>query len=500
MRIKRIKNAKRNIVFGMLLKIYQIVLPFIMRTLMIYQMGLEYAGLNNLFTSIFQVLNLAELGVGAALTFSMYEPIAKDDSVRICALLKVYRFCFRIIGVLILMMGLICMPFLKFLIKGSVPDNLNIYILFALYLINTVLSYWLFSYKKSLIYAHQRIDINSKIVLTTSTIQYILQMYVLLVIRNYYLYLLASIFAQILSNLISALIVNRIYPYRPIGTLDKKKVQGLVTNKLGGTILRSADSIVISAFLGLNVLAIYQNYYFILTAVISLIAVTFEACIAGIGNSLVLEESHKNYEDFCTMTFMVCWLIGLCCSCFLCLYQPFITLWVGEENLLAYPLVICLVVYFFVYEIDQLIGTFKDAAGIWYQDRYRPLVTAIVNLILSIILVQFTNLYGVLISTVISLVFIGMPWLLYNVFKTVFIGESINRYLTLLLKFVVGTLIVCFITYFICERIYLVGFKGILVKALLTIILSNILNFLLYFKCKEFSMAKKIVIRMLHKD
>ena len=223
MKIERTKNASRNIAFGIILKIYQIILPFVMRTIMIYLMGIEYAGLNNLFSSIFQILNLAELGVGAALTYSMYKPIAEDDTSKICALLKLYKICFEIIGIIILGLGLICVPFLPYLINGSIPDNLNLYVLYLLYLTNTVLSYWLFSYKKSLIYAHQRIDINCKIMIITYTIQYIGQIIILFVLKNYYLYLLMSIISQILNNILAVYIVNKIYfNYIPKGDLEKE--------------------------------------------------------------------------------------------------------------------------------------------------------------------------------------------------------------------------------------------------------------------------------------
>ena len=222
MKIERTKNASRNIAFGIILKIYQIILPFVMRTIMIYLMGIEYAGLNNLFSSIFQILNLAELGVGAALTYSMYKPIAEDDTNKICALLKLYKICFEIIGIIILGLGLICVPFLPYLINGSIPDNLNLYVLYLLYLTNTVLSYWLFSYKKSLIYAHQRTDINSKIMIITYTIQYIGQIIILFALKNYYLYLLMSIISQILNNILAVYIVNKIYfNYIPKGDLEK---------------------------------------------------------------------------------------------------------------------------------------------------------------------------------------------------------------------------------------------------------------------------------------
>ena len=441
--IKRKQNAKQNIIFGVIYRIYQIIIPFFMRTLMIYQMGMEYTGLNNLFTSIFQVLNLAELGIGAALTYSMYKPIAEDNNEKICALLKLYKKCFFIIGSVVLIIGLLCVPFLKYLVNGEIPDNLNMTILYLMYLINTVLSYWLFSYKKSLLYAYQRNDVISKVMLFTSTIQFVLQAYVLFELKNYYLYILSSIIAQILQNILCAKITSKMYPnIIPRGTLDvkeifgiKKRVQGLVTNKIGGTIFRSADSIVISAFLGLSILAVYQNYYFILTSVISMFSVIFESCVAGIGNSLIIENEKKNYNDFKNVTYIIGWLICISCACFLSLYQPFISLWVGEQYLMDFSLVVCLVIYFFLYEFDQLIGMYKDAAGIWYSDRYRTIISAFLNLFLNIIFVQFIGLYGVLLSTIISIALVDLPWLLHNIYKTMFVSQKLKEYLFLLLRF-----------------------------------------------------------------
>lgn len=507
MKIERTKNAQRNLIYGVILKVYQLLVPFFMRTIMIYQMGIEYAGLNNLFSSIFQVLNLAELGIGAALTCSMYKPIAEDNETQICALLKLYKKCFNIIGAVVLGLGLLCVPFLNYLVKGGIPDNLNLHVLYLMYLANTVLSYWLFSYKKSLLFAHQRNDINSKILILSQTIQYVGQIVILLVLKNYYLYLLIAIISQVINNLVSAIIVNKLYPkYRPDGQLEKeviydikKKVQGLVTNKIGGVVLRSADSIVISSFLGLTILAIYQNYYFILTAVIGVIAIIFEGCIAGIGNSLIVENNEKNYYDLKTMTFITGWLVSICCCCFLVLYQPFITAWVGKEHLMEFPLVICMVVYFFIYEIETLIGTFKDASGMWYADRYRPLITALVNLILNIILVQICGLYGVLLSTVISLVCVSIPWLLHNVFTTIFEKNLIGKYIVYLLKFVVLTTLSAIICVLISNYVVSNSIVSFLLKALIAFIIPNCLILIFFSKTPEFKRTIGIIKKYIKK-
>lgn len=503
--IKRKQNAKKNIIFGVIYKLYQIVIPFFMRTLMIYQMGMEYTGLNNLFTSIFQILNLAELGIGAALTYSMYKPIAEDNEKKICALLKLYKKCFFVIGCVVMFVGLLCVPFLRYLVSGSIPDNLNLTVLYLMYLVNTVLSYWLFSYKKSLLYAYQRNDIISKVMLLTSTIQFVFQAYVLFELKNYYLYILSSIIAQILQNIICAQITNRMYPrIVPQGTLDKdelsdikKRVQGLITNKIGGTILRSGDSIVISAFLGLSVLAVYQNYYFILTSIISMFSIIFESCVAGVGNSLVMEDERKNYNDFKSVTYIVGWLICISCACFISLYQPFITFWVGKQYLMDFPLVICLVIYFFLYEFDQLVGMYKDAAGIWYSDRYRTIVSAFANLFLNIVLVQYIGLFGVLLSSIISLAVIDLPWLLHNIYKTMFMSQVKKEYIVLLLRFSIYGTLVAGCSYFITSIIHINGMIGIIIKLIIAVAVALMIMFTFEFHRDEFKKCKTIVLSIL---
>lgn len=505
MKIERTQNAKINIIFGTIYKVYQIVIPFVMRTLMIYQMGMEYAGLNNLFTSIFQVLNLAELGIGAALTYSMYKPIAEDNDKQICVLLKLYKKCFFIIGCVVTVLGIICVPFLNILVKGAIPGDLNLLVLYLMYLVNTVLSYWMFSYKKSLLYAHQRNDIISKVMLVTSTIQFTLQAYVLIFLKNYYLYLLSSILAQILQNIICAILTDRIYPsYRPEGELEfeiindiKKKVQGLITNKIGGTILRSADSIVISSFLGLSILAVYQNYYFILTAIISIFGIIFESCIAGVGNSLIVETPKKNYEDLKTVTYLVGWLICISCTCFTVLYQPFMIMWVGKKYLMEFPLVVCMIIYFFLYEIDQLVGLYKDAAGIWYSDRYRTIISALSNLVMNIFLVHYIGLYGVLISTILALLIIDLPWLLHNVFKTLFVNQSLKKYVIELIKLALYSTISSFISYILCRNINFKGVIGLAVRLIIAVVISCGIFIIAEFKSEQFKKSKKILLSMI---
>lgn len=504
MKIDRTENASRNIIFGSVLKIYQIAVPFLMRTAMIYFMGVQYLGLNSLFSSILQVLNLAELGVGSAMVYSMYKPIAEDDEMAICALMRLYRMYYRAIGLVIAVVGLLLTPFIPKLISGGLPPELNIYILYLLNLSVTVLSYWLFAYKNSLLQAHQRVDVSSKVTLVTNTVQYVLQFIVIITIKNYYIYVLVALATQALTNIVTAIVATKMYPdYHPRGRLAKGKVreinrriQDLFTSKLGGVIVNSADTVVISSFLGLTTLAIYQNYYYILTSIIGFVGIIFQSCTAGIGNSVIVESKEKNFVDLKKFTFLISWIAGFCTCCFLCLYQPFMEIWVGKDLMLAFSAVVCFCIYYFVYEINQLLNTYKDAAGIWHEDRFRPLVTALSNLFMNLIMVQFWGIYGVILSTVLSTVFIGMPWLLHNLFTVLFDWEDLASYLKKLLLYVLVTAVSCGITYGICAQISLEGWPLLIVRGMICCVVPNGIFLVAYGRLPEFRSSMELVNRI----
>lgn len=473
---------------------YQILVPFIIRTVMIHFMGVQYLGLNSLFVSVLQVLSLAELGVGSAMIYSMYKPIAEKDTVTICALMRLYRKYYRIIGLVIAVLGLCIMPFLSKIIKSDVPEGINIYILYLMNLGAVVLSYWLFAYKNSLIYAHQRSDITSKITMIINTAQYAIQIAAIIIFKDYYLYLIISLICTAILNIFTAIKSNKMYPqYKPAGKLPKekvaeinKRVRDLFTSKIGMVIVNSVDTIVISAFLGLTMLAIYQNYYYILTSVMGFVIIIFNSCTAGIGNSIITETKEKNFNDLKKFTLIIAWIAGFCSCSLLCLYQPFMKLWVGEKLQLDFSVVICLCIYFFVYEINTLFTTYKDAAGIWHEDRFRPFFTAITNLLLNLIMVNFFGIYGVILSTVLSTVIVGIPWLLHNLFTLLFDTKYLWGYLCKIVMYFLVTVIASAITYFLCSLINLSDFLTLIIRGIVCLIVPNILFFIVYFRSDEF--------------
>lgn len=499
--IERTKNATRNIVFGVFLKIYQMLVPFLMRTAMIYFMGVKYLGLNSLFASVLQVLNLAELGVGSAMVYSMYKPIAEDDEDTVCALMNLYKIYYRVIGLVIAVLGGILIPFIPKLISGELPADVNIYVLYMLNLGATVLSYWMFAYKNSILQAHQRGDVGSKVTLITTSIQYFLQLFILWKFKNYYLYVLVILATQAFTNVIMAITADRLYPqFKPRGKIESeerkkinRRIKDLFTSKIGSIIYDSADTIVISAFLGLSMLAVYQNYFFILSSVTGVIGIIFASCTAGIGNSIVVESKEKNFNDLNKITLIICWGSGVCSACLLCLYQPFMELWVGKKLMLSDPTVICFVIYFFIRQLNSLLNMYKDASGMWHEDRFRPLIAALVNLLLNLILVQYIGIYGILLSTVLAILCVGMPWLLHNLFTVVFERIDLIKYGRKLVYYSVVVIFSCFVTGMICSKINYGLVVTLLIRGVICVILPNLIFYISFRKKKEFRETLELI-------
>ncbi|MEB2629681.1 polysaccharide biosynthesis C-terminal domain-containing protein [Peribacillus frigoritolerans] len=505
MKIDRKLNSTRNFIFGLINRLVSLLLPFVLRTIMIYTLGVEYLGLSSLFSSILLTLSLAELGFGSAIVYSMYKPIAEDDKAKICALLNLYKKFYRLIGCILLAIGLCITPFLEHLIKGSYPNDTNLYLLYFIYLGNTVISYFLFAYKQSLLIAYQRNDILSNIGTVTNFALYFLQIVILLMFKNYYLYIIILPISTVINNIIISKIVNKKYPgyicSGSVGTEDlkdiKKRVGALVGHRLSGTVVKSADNLVISAWLGLTILAVYNNYFIIITAIIGILSVINTAITPSIGNSIVVEKVEKNYRDFNMVFLLYAWLVGWSTITLIVLLQPFMILWMGRNMLLPFSTVLLFGTYFYILLIRQTVLIYKDAAGMWWSDRYKPYIEAITNLVLNITLVNYIGINGVLISTIVSMVLVAIPWETYALFKNYFNISPIKYYLKFV-TYIILTFFAAIITYKICSSISDGNFSYLIVKFLICLVVPNIVFLLAIYRTQEFkgliSMVKSIVM------
>lgn len=498
----RTKNSVRNVIYGLIQKFIGILLPFIVRSIFIYKLGKEYLGLDSLFLSLLQVLSLAELGFGNALVYSMYKPIAEHNKEKICALLNFYKKCYSIIGLIVLVLGIIISLFLPHLISGNIPSDVNIYVLYFIFLLNTVLSYFLFAYKNSLLVAHQRMDIGRKITILLDIIKNCLQFCIIFFIKNYYLYVCILPIITIMNNICVEFISNKMYPeYQPYGKISKeelssikKNVKGMFLQKFGSIATQNVDNIIISAMLGLSILGIYNNYYYIVTAIVGFISILIESIKASVGNSVTQENVEKNFRDFKIFNFLFVWIITWASGCLACLLQDFIYLWVGESMQLSKYIAIIFGVYFFVHHWCDLLYVYQEGKGLWWENRYTQLITAILNLILSIILVNFIGLEGALIATIVTILLITDVGYAKVLFKNYFNKDGyFKEYLLGQLKYIIIAFISIIPTYYLCSLISEISISSFILKICLCLLIPNIIIFICNFKSKEFNTAKGFI-------
>lgn len=494
MELEKTKNTINGFISGIFSQAVNTILPFALRTAMIYSIGIEYAGINSLFTSILSVLSLADLGFASAVVFAMYKPIKENDNEKLCQLLGYYQRIFQYVGLIIFAGGLAVMPFLRYIIKSDVPGHLNLYVLYLGFLINTVITYFFGGYRTSILYAHQRKDIHNIVVTVVNFFGYILQVVLMLVFKQYYLYLAVMIGMNLTVTLCSAAVAKRMFPnIQPKPGLDKesrtdifRKVTDLLYQRVGETVSTSLDSVVISRFLGFTALAMYGNYFYVFSAARSFMDAFFSSLTAGVGNKILTASKEENKTVFYRLMSVSAYLVMFCCACLAGMYQPFMNLWMGSVYMYPASIVALFVLYFFVNGARRIVMIYKDALGMWHYDRWKSIVGAAVNLFFNITLVQIMGVGGVIISTIISYLAVEMPWETHVLYKHYFQQpetEFYHRYV----KNLIVTALVCLSVYYAASA---VSFDSALLSFLfstaVTISLTILMIFVIYHKNEDF--------------
>ena len=487
MKLDFARNVRRNIFANAINNGIRLLFPFLNRTLFLWLLGPEYLGLNGLFGSILGVLMLAELGFGTAIVCSMYKPVADDVRELLCAYLKFYRKVYRWVGTAIFVIGLCLLPFLRNLVHGDVPQDVDLHILYLIHLVNTSASYFLFAYRGSILGAHHRNDVITNIRTAVSVAQYVTVFLILLITRNYYHYVIATVMFTVAQNILLVRASRKCFPdIEPRGMLPEAKyrqvisdVKSIFMHKIGGVISSSLGNLVISAFLGLVAVAAYGNYYYVYTTVSGLVGVIYTSMLGGFGNKIYTETKEENFALVMKVNRLTLIVAVWCAAMMAALYQPFITVWVKRNPELVQHMLtpVLMVMLFLVNMSRQVLLTFKSAAAIWKQDRWKPLVGGVFNIYVCLSL-MFTvpdsyKLDGVIFATLVGYVLIQIPWETHVVFSAFFNKEQARRYWRQQWFFAVVALVLCLMTWFVVNFITLDRVPGLLVKGVVATAVSG---------------------------
>lgn len=408
--MQRTKRSVMNVAVALFTNVGTLITAFVVQKVLVQTMGEDYNGVNGLFSGIISMMSMADLGIGTAIVYHMYRPVAERDSEKINSLLRFYKYCYLGISAIVLCIGLVVALFLPMLTADAVLHD-SIYLIFALFVVDCLCSYFL-GYKKSLLYADMANYIPDAIYFGVYMVQNALQIYVLLAFRNFIAFLVVKSMGKVLSNLLISLYIRHKYPFtntRKVCVLETEvkrdiviKVKGLLFHKIGKLVITGSDSIVLTGVLGIHAMNLYTNYHLVIGGITALFNKAFETLSNSVGNFLLDSNTERNLDVYKKIDLLNFWLFGTAAAGMYAVLQPFIVLWLGKKFLFSEGILLVLVYNFYMEGMRASVNTFKEAAGIFHEDRFVPIAEAVVNLAASVILANLLGVAGVFMGTIIS--------------------------------------------------------------------------------------------------
>ena len=498
--VGRVERVFKNASWGIISKFINTLILFLGRTVFIHQLGEQYLGVSSLFANILTVLSLAELGFAEAITFSLYKPLAENDSKKVAQIMNFFKKVYITIGIIIFVMGVCITPFVNLLVNNVPNIKESIYVIFLLYIINTSCSYF-YSYKSTLLEASQEKYITSLAYTIICLIKTIINCAILILTKNFILYLIVEILGTVLYNILISYITQKKYSDYLISkeTIEKSEKKDIIKNvkamffyKVSGVFLTSTDNIIINSFVGTILVGKYSNYTLITTQIHVFMLQIFNAFTASIGNLAATETKEKQYEVFLKVLFVTFVIYCISSSLILILITPFINFMWTDNYILPNITVLLVTIIFYIMGTMTTFNSFRISNGLFVQGQYRPVAMVILNIVLSLILVKPLGINGVLIATIVARLGTEAWFDPYLIYKKVF-KRSFKEYLKYYSKYTITTIIIWIILIIISNYINVGSlFLEILIKAIITLCVSTLIIILIYNKTDEFKYFKSI--------
>lgn len=489
----RTEYSARNTTVAMLARIVAILMGFFTRVVFTHTLSEEYVGVNGLFTDILNVLALSELGIGTAITYALYKPIAEKDIEKQKSLMRMYRSFYRIVAIVVLIAGLLVIPFMDILIKNQ-PKVDHLILLYLMYLANSVISYLLI-YKRTLIDAYQLSYIGVLYQTFFLILQNALQMIVLLTTKNFVLFVSLLIGCTICNNICISRKADKMYPFlkdTKVQELSKDEKQGIYQNikamlmhKVGNVVVTNTDNLLISSLVGIVSVGIYSNYFLVIGSIRQVLNQAFQGITASVGN-LGVEESRERIKRIFEVSFFIGqWLFGFAAICLFEVLTPFVELSFGKQYVFNREITFILCLNFYLTGMRQATLVFRDSLGLFWYDRYKSLVEAIINLVVSLILGYYYGVLGIFLGTMISTVTISLwvePYMLYKHR----LQAPVRFYFFKYAWYVLVTAIALWITDMACSLVSGNAIVQCVLRLFICMVIPNVLFLLVYSKNKEF--------------
>lgn len=497
----RTEYSLLNIIAGVGGYIVNTILGFICRMVFVRCLAADYLGINGLFTNILSMLSLAELGIGGAIVYALYKPLAENNEKKIASLVKVYGTAYKIIGITVGVVGICLMPFLNVIITEQPNIAESIYVLYLLNLFNTVITYF-YSYRSSLIIAAQQNYIVVGINYLVTILQSIIQMIVLFVTHNY----MAYVFIQTIGTIIYNLAVSRVavikFPCiaeKNIEPLPKnerralfKDIRDLTFYKVSGLLVNSTDNILITFFQGLATTGIASNYTLLVNTLNSLLGQVFNSLTASIGNHNATESEDSRFEMFNFMNLMNFWIFGWAALGIVFCSSDLVRLCFGEDYVLSFDIPFVLALNFYTVGMMNAVWTYKHTLGLFKYGRFLQIATGILNIIFSVILGRVWGVFGILFATFIARACTNLWYDPYAIFKHGFHkhpAQYLKKYFIFTLTLLIAA-IACYLSLKLVSGSLIVR---VLLEIIICSVVTNIVFLCVFRKTKEFDILKRVI-------
>ena len=483
----RTEKSIRNLKFALMAQIVTITLSFVTRTCLVRILGIESVALNGLFTQVIAAISLAEMGTGTAIIYNLYKPLAEGDHEKVSQLMNLFRTAYWIIAAATMVIGIILIPWLPYLITDLPSDISYIRIVYLMFVFQSAVSY-LFSYKISLLQADQNGYIYTRIYTVFKLVGTVLVLIALLISKNFLVFLGANILLTIVTNAYASHIAQIKYPYidkrAKLPKEEKRQIFSNIRNlfimQFAGRVVDSTDNILISSMISTILVGLYSNYMVVIGVFKQLSDKLMVAAAASMGNLFVTDDTDSKEKNLYRLTFIFYIFASIACVGTYSCIQPFIHLWLGGDYLLEMPVVFVLCFLYFVAIIYEPLKNAMYLTGYFAIGRNISFVSAMTNLIVSIVLGRKIGLIGIFIGTMSTYV-IEIITKTYYLFK-LYLKRSAKQYIVLWIRMTLVFLAELGIVHIISDRLVLSALPAFLVNGLLSVLITAIAVTIVFFR------------------
>lgn len=487
------------------------VIGYICRIIFVRCLAAEYLGINGLFSNILSMLSLVELGIGSAMGYALYQPLAKDDKEKITSLMALYKKSYNIIGIVVALLGIMMIPLLQYIIVKPQQIVENIYIIYLVYLFNTASSYF-FSYRSALLIAAQKNYIVSGVNYAITTIVSIIQIPILLITQNFMIYLICQSIGVFINNVIVSMWAKHDYPYiekknvKPITKKEKRQmavnIKALTINKIAAMLVNNTDNIVITYFNGLISTGVISNYTLLTGTLGSITSQLFNGITASVGNLNAVENNKKKYNFFRILNLANFWIYGWCCIGIFLVSGEIVKICFGQKFVLDMQISLVLAINFYLVGMNNAVLIYKNAMGLFKYGQYLLILTAMINLVLDVILGKMWGMFGIFLATIIARVLTNTWYEPYAVFKYG-LEKNFKEYIKIFLEYVVVLIFTGTVCYVLCGFCKYNNIINLILKVIICSIIPNIVFYMCYGKTQEgkylIGAIKKIITGVIKK-